>query len=388
MTLKERFEAAKTALAEVKSAVEAGKKSAEDLQSAITELETVQAQIKAADEAEALMKGLETPKAEKADKEEEKTMENKTLGARVAETLQSKGADFRENRYSITIKAAAPMIIPSDIKPAITDYDKEIVLGYRRPFTIADLFGAERISGGILKFFVESSTVEGSISTTTEGQKKPMMSFGNPAPKTVELKKLPVYAKISTEMMEDAPFMEDYINGRLLHQHRLAVEDFLISELSGTSGIGTSSVLTPEGIFKAMMTVQNSSGFAADAIVINPTDYQNIRLRKDQNGQYYGGGFFYGQYGNGGMTEQPALWGVRTVVTPAVAVGTCIVGAFKMGASVLHGVSGTTVNIANQNEDDFIKNLVTILIEERLALAVRRPACFVKITGSSTSTEA
>ena len=388
MTLKERFEAAKTALAEVKSAVEAGEKSAEDLQSAIAELETVQAQIKAADEAEALMKGLETPKAEKADKEEEKTMENKTLGARVAETLQSKGADFRENRSSITIKAAAPMIIPSDIKPAITDYDKDIVLGYRRPFTIADLFGAERISGGILKFFVESSTVEGSISTTTEGQKKPMMSFGDPTPKTAELKKLPVYAKISTEMMEDAPFMEDYINGRLLYQHQLAVEDFLISELSGTSGIGTGSVLTPEGIFKAMMTVQNASGFAADAIVINPTDYQNIRLRKDQNGQYYGGGFFYGQYGNGGMTEQPALWGVRTVVTPAVAVGTCIVGAFKMGASVLHGVSGVTVNIANQNEDDFIKNLVTILIEERLALAVRRPACFVKITGSSTSTEA
>ena len=56
--------------------------------------------------------------------------------------------------------------------------------------------------------------------------------------------------------------------------------------------------------------------------------------------------------------------------------------------TVLHGVSGTTVNIANQNEDDFIKNLVTILIEERLALAVRRPSCFVKISGSSTSTEA
>ena len=69
MTLKERFEAAKAALAEVKSAVEAGEKSAEDLQGAITELETVQAQIKAADEAEALMKGLETPKVEKADKE-------------------------------------------------------------------------------------------------------------------------------------------------------------------------------------------------------------------------------------------------------------------------------------------------------------------------------
>ena len=55
MTLKERFEAAKTALAEVKSAVEAGEKSADDLQSAIAEFESAQAQIKAAEEAEKII---------------------------------------------------------------------------------------------------------------------------------------------------------------------------------------------------------------------------------------------------------------------------------------------------------------------------------------------
>ena len=134
--------------------------------------------------------------------------------------------------------------------------------------------------------------------------------------------------------------------------------------------------------------MQKNSGFDADAILINPADYQNIRLRKDGNGQYYGGGFIYGQYGQGGVVEQPALWGVRTIITPAVSQGTCLVGAFALGASVIQGNSGLTVSIANQNEDDFIKNLVTILIEERLALAVRRPAAFVKITGSSTSTAA
>ena len=70
MTLLEKFEEAKTALASVKSAVEAGEKSADDLQEAITAVKNIQTQIKAADEAEALMKGLETPTAEKADKEE------------------------------------------------------------------------------------------------------------------------------------------------------------------------------------------------------------------------------------------------------------------------------------------------------------------------------
>lgn len=387
MTLLEKLAEAQENLKTIKAGVEAGEKTNDELDEAIQAVKTAQDSVDKANEAEELMKALESPVEEPAEKEEKK-MEYKNIGEAVA--AEVKGVDFRNNRItkSVNMKTAAPMAIPSSIDPAIATYDKDIVLGFRRQFQVADLFGSERISGGILKFFVESASVEGSISTTTEGQEKPMMSFGDPTAKTVELVKLPVYAKISTEMMEDAPFLVDYINGRLMYQHQLAVENFLVTTLADTSGIGTASLLTPDGIFKALMTVQNSSGVPADAILINPTDYQNIRLRKDSNGQYYGGGFMYGEYGNGAVAEQPALWGVRTVVTPAVSVGTCIVGAFKFGASVLHGNNGVTVNMANQNEDDFIKNLVTILIEERLALAVRRPSCFVKISGSSTSTEA
>lgn len=84
--------------------------------------------------------------------------------------------------------------------------------------------------------------------------------------------------------------------------------------------------------------------------------------------------------------EQPALWGVRTVVTPAVAQGTCYVGAFKLGGSVVSKASGLRVEVANTDQDDFVKNMVTIRAEERLALAVRYPAAFVKISGSATST--
>ena len=390
MTLKERFEAAKTALAEVKSAVEAGEKSAEDLQAAITELETVNGLIKAADEAENLMKGLEAPKNEKADKEEEKTMAYKTIGEQVAAKVTEASIDTKTKfNFAVpNLKTAAPMTIPSSIGPAVTDVDTRIVEGYRRPLLIADLFGSEIISGNALTYFVESATVEGGPAHTTEANEKPMMSFGDPTAVTVALKKIASYMKESDELVTDAPWLASAINGRGMYQHELAVENYLITTLAGTSGIGTASLLTPDGIFKAMMTVQNNSGFAADAIVINPTDYQNIRLRKDANGQYYGGGFMSGTYGQGGIAEQPPIWGLRTVVTSAVAVGTCYVGAFKLGGSVVRKAAGVTVDIANQNEDDFIKNLITVLIEERLALAVRRPACFVKITGQSTSTEA
>jgi HK97 family phage major capsid protein len=391
MTLLEKLEEAKTSLVSVKAAVEAGEKTADDLQEAITKVKDIQGQIDAANDAEALLKGLETPKAEKADKEEEEKMEYKTIGEQVAAKAAEAKDHVKEQNYHVIVpglKAAAVMGTPSSISPAVTDVDTRIVEGYRRPLLIADLFGAESISGSALTYFVESATVEGGPAHTTEGSEKPMMSFGDPTAVTVALKKIASYMKETDELVADAPWLASSINGRGMYQHELAVENYLITTLAGTSGIGTASLLTPDGIFKAMMTVQNNSGFAADAIVINPTDYQNIRLRKDNNGQYFGGGFMSGAYGNGGIVEQPPIWGLRTVVTSAVAAGTCYVGAFKLGGSIVRKNAGVAVDIAYQNEDDFIKNLVTVRIEERLALAVRRPAAFVKITGSSTSTEA
>ena len=56
-----------------------------------------------------------------------------------------------------------------------------------------------------------------------------------------------------------------------------------------------------------------------------------------------------------------------------------LVGAFQQGASVIRR-KGLTVEVANQNEDDFVYNRIAIRIEERLALAVRYPKAFCKVT--------
>lgn len=386
MTLLEKLTEAKDQLSEIKAAVENGEKSADDLAQAIENVKAAQANVDAADQADELIKSLGT---NETDTQEEENMEYKSIGEHVAAHVKEAGINPKQkfNYTAPAFKTAAPMLVPSGVKPAITDYDKN-VYGARRPLLVADLFSTERIASGALTFFVESATVEGGPAYTTEGGTKPMMSFGDPTPVTVALQKIASHMKESDEMIEDAQWLADAINGRGLYQHELAVENYLVTALAGTSGIGTGSKLTPDGLFNAMMTVQTNSGFAADAIVLNPTDYANIRLRKDSNGQYYGGGFMYNGYGNGDVVAQPSIWGVPTIITPAVAAGTAFVGAFKAGASVVRKNNGVVVDIANQNEDDFIKNLITILIEERLALAVRRPSAFVKITGSSTSTEA
>lgn len=388
MTLKERFEAAKAALAEVKSAVEAGEKSAEDLQTAITEFETVQAQIKAADEAEALMKGLETLTVEAAEKEEG-NMEYKTIGEFAAAKVKEANIDFTQKSTFTTpaFKVAAPMTTPSSVYPAIGTYDTNVV-GLRRELMVADLFSSETISNRSLTYFVESSTVEGGFAYTTEGNEKPLTSFGDPTAVTVALKKIAGVMKESEELVNDAPWLASAINDRGIYQHQLAVESYLVSELSGTSGIGTGNKMTPDGILKAKMTVWKNCGVRPDAILINPDDLYNVLIRKDTNGQYYGGGFITGAYGNGAIDEEPRIWGMRVVPSASISQGTCIVGAFKFGGSIVRNAEGLRVEIATQNEDDFVKNMIAVRIEERLVLAVRRPAAFVKITGQSTSTEA
>ena len=386
MTLMDNLAEAKKTLAEVKTAFDNGETGMDELRAAAEGYKTAQAKVDAADEAEELLKSLGNAETEQpAEKEEGRNMA-KNLGEFAAEYIKEKGITSHD-KFGINtpdFKSAAVMAIPSGISGALTDFDTNIVLQPRRELMVADLFGSETISGNALTFYVESSSVEGGVNTVAEGGTKPMTSFGDPTAKTVALQKIGAHYKETSELVEDAPWLASSINNRGIYLHQKYVEDFLLTTLSSTSGLGTSDDATAAGIFKAMMTVQESSGFAADAIVINPADYQKLRLAKDNNGQYYGGGYFYAPYGNSGIAEQPPLWGLRTVITSAVSAGTCYVGAFKLGASVVRK-GGMSVNIANTNEDDFIKNVITILIEERLALAVRYPGAFVKITGTFPS---
>jgi HK97 family phage major capsid protein len=114
--------------------------------------------------------------------------------------------------------------------------------------------------------------------------------------------------------------------------------------------------------------------------VINPADYETLRLKKDANDQYMGGGFFSGAYGGEpGIAWNLPIWGLRTIVTPAVAAGSPIVGAFNVGATV-YRKGGVRVEATNSNQDDFVNNLVSIRAEERIAFAVRRPSAFVVIS--------
>lgn len=384
MNLKEMLKKAMENMANVKAAVEAGEKTAEDLNEAIKSVEDLQAKIKAADEAEKLIKALGTKKVDDENEEKEEP-KARNLGENFVKSLKSLklGKQFNVMAPEFAKAATSPELSPAGAVGFATDYDKTLVEGPRTALVIRDLFGAESISGAALTYLVEGA-MEGTPAVTQEGNAKPQIHFADPTPKTVSLKKIAAFIKESDEYISDYPFLASAINGRLMYQVGLVEQNTLVADLLGTSGIQTdntswtgSSTATDiaDLILDAAMDVQDGSGFAADGIVMHPATWYALRVAKNGNDDYYGGGFF-------GAQNIPNLWGIPVCVTPAVTAGQVVVGAFKACGSVV-SKGGITVEATNTDADDFQKNLMTIRAEERLALAVRRPAGFKLLTKAS-----
>lgn len=276
--------------------------------------------------------------------------------------------------------------------PLLTEYDRTIVHTYRPGPVVADLLGAGSISGNAVSYFIEGA-VEGAFTTVAEGAAKPQMHFVDPTSATDKLTKIAAWWDESDEMVEDLAFMISEINQRGMYLLSMFEEAQLINGpgtgttirgLLNRSGIQTETqAVAPDSaqdaLFRAMTKIMTATGLAADGIIINPADYQALRLSKDANGQYFGGGFFTGQYGVGGVPSQPPLWGMNTVVTSAVAAKTAVVLAGKQAATV-YRKGGVRVEQTNSDAGKFTSNIITTRIEERIALAVRVPAAVVKVT--------
>ena len=142
---------------------------------------------------------------------------------------------------------------------------------------------------------------------------------------------------------------------------------------------GLTAVKAMEGIFNQITALRSVSFVEPDAVVIHPNDWQTIRLGKDSQGQYYAGGPFTGAYGNAGPSNVNQIWGLKAVITTAIAQGTALVGGYQECAQIFRR-QGLTVEMTNSNVDDFVNNLITLRAEERLALAVYRPAGFGRVT--------
>lgn len=199
---------------------------------------------------------------------------------------------------------------------------------------------------------------------------------------------------ITRQMLDDIPAMEAYVNERLLtglarrEDNQFLNGDGIAPNLTGllaTSGIQDLNAAYYAGtpvanagtanenynrLLRAKTKIAVTGKAQASFIVANPADVENWVTYTDANRQYLVGG---GPTGTG----TASVWGLPIVQSENIAAGTALVGDGSMAAVVDR--MDAQIFTSDSHSDFFVRNLFVLLAEERVALAVFRPAAFAKV---------
>lgn len=228
--------------------------------------------------------------------------------------------------------------------------------------------------------FVYESAISSNVNITAEAQEF-MQEDVDLAITTATVRKITNYIISSEELLDDLPGFQSYISARLPSKLKVKEDQQLLSgsgagiNISGltTNATAYTDALADTGVTRIDVLVDacrqiRVNEYAATAILLHPTDAWKIKLTKDSNYQYIHPWIF--------MPQPMILDGVPVIITTAITAGQFLVGDFRLGAQVFDRKQ-LTLEIAYQNEDNFVKGMVTIRVQERLALAIYRTKCFI-----------
>ncbi len=272
--------------------------------------------------------------------------------------------------------SGGPLIVP-DYLPSI------IPLNQRRP-VVADLVAPGTTTSNLVQYMKEK-TFTNAADAVKEGLAKPESALVYEAA-TAPVRKTAHWIPVSEEMLEDYAQIQSIIDARLRLGIALKEEDELLNGsgvdphllglntlpgLSPAVPMGTDT--RPDAFLKQITAIATSTFIVPDGWIMNPSDWMDVQLQKNTQGNYMGTGPF-------SPPQSAMLWGLPGVVTPAQTAGIGLVGAFSTMAQIFRR-GGVRVEASNSHQDFFIKNLVAIRGEERLAFAVYREAAFGQVTG-------
>jgi HK97 family phage major capsid protein len=262
--------------------------------------------------------------------------------------------------------------------------------GLVRPPKLRDLVAHIPVASDQVEYVKENARVAGaaavaeaSATTGTTGTKP---EGGITFTKITEsVRTIALWVPATTRVVADAPQLRAYIDEYLDADIQTELEDQIVSgdgtgeNLTGLLNVaGTQTLAAPvapasnlDAIRQAITLVRVNARSEPSAIVLNPTDAQNIDLlkRNDEANNFAGPG----PYGVGAAR----LWNVPVVETDALAAGTALVGDFSK--AVLFDRQSLAITLGTIN-DQFIRNMVTVLGEIRAGFGVIRPSAFVKAT--------
>jgi HK97 family phage major capsid protein len=198
-------------------------------------------------------------------------------------------------------------------------------------------------------------------------------------------------------MLADAPQVRGIIDNRLMYGLNQELEDQILSGdgnspnlggllASGLSTVGLAAGSTYGGAatavdaaFAAMLIVQVTGLARPNGVVFNPIDWAQVRLSRESavTGNVNPGGYLYGPPSVAGPQT---LWGRPVVLSLGMTQNTILIGDFQLGCMMFDREQGA-IRVGTI-EDQFVRNMQTILAEMRAAFVVFRPTAFCRVTGA------
>jgi HK97 family phage major capsid protein len=273
-----------------------------------------------------------------------------------------------------TAAASAGSILISDRVPGI-------FAPFLAPLTLASIVPTGNTTSTSIEY-VQEKVFTNSAGMVAEGTMKPESNITFEK-KDAVVRTIAHWILVTRQALMDVPQLESYINNRMVYGLRQKVEDQLLNG-DGTgenlNGFMTQAAAAPANtagttmvdvLVKAIADVFVKNGVMPDGIVLNAADQVKMALLKDSTGQY----LFGNPLSNNGMFG--GFNGIRNVWSAAIPVNNFLIGAFQAFSQIWQR-EDVQIMTSNEDRDNFVKNLVTILVEARMMLAIYRPSAFEK----------
>lgn len=283
-----------------------------------------------------------------------------------------------------------------------TDIQNIMELLGRRPLTLRDLISVRQTESDTVEF-VRQTTAMSSAAPVAEatssaapttgassGAALTLATGGGYKPEgsvafekvTATVKTIAEWVPATKRGLADASQLRGLIDDELRADLAEEEEDQIVNgsgsgeNLTGilaTSGIQTQAWTTDllTTIRKAKTKVRTVGRVRPNGLLLNPEDVERLDLLKGtSNDHFYGPGPF-------AQAGIQTVWGVPYVESEAVAAGVGIMADFTK--AVLWDREQASITATDSHADFFIRNLVAILGEERVAFGVTRPKAFVNV---------
>lgn len=295
-------------------------------------------------------------------------------GAEVARLLEQK-----TTIDSAAIGAATTGILQIDRTSGIT-------MEARQQLTVRNLLSARPTSMQLIDF-VKVNAPLGKASPQTEASAKAenAVTFTS-ASETVRT--IATWIPASRQIMDDWGELSSFLMSSLPFYVNKEEELQLLAgagtgvDLNGlitqATAFNTGLLSAPAGwnkidiVGRAIQQVSAANEIQPTFIVCHPNDWWGMRLTKDSYGRYI--------LGDPQQMVRPTLFGLDVVPTTNITNGTFLMGNGNSESSEIRDRQEMQVEISTEHSDYFVKNLIAIRAEKRLALVVKRPAAYIKGT--------